>query len=79
MGYFKGKCGEDYIERGDYSIATEDGRSVQCNNWGSVVKKGTVLVMSIPKKVALMVEKDIWRRRNVCPLMSQAAAVRVNG
>ena len=69
MTYFKGKCGEGHVERHDYRIATEDGRSpVQSNNWGSVVKKGTVLVMSmIVKKVALDDEKYARRQRNVCP------------
>ena len=69
MTYFKGKCGEGHVKRHDYRIATEDGRSlVQSNNWGSVVKKGTVLVMSmIVKKVALNNEKYAQRQRNVCP------------
>ena len=69
MTYFKGKCGEGHVERHDYKIATEDGRSlVQSNNWGSVVKKGTVLVMSMTvKKVALKNEKHAQRQRNVCP------------
>ena len=68
MTYFKGKCGEGHIERGDYSIATEDGRSlVHSNNWDEVVKKGTVLVMSmIVKKVALR-QKYTQRQGQVCP------------
>ena len=68
MTYFKGKCGEGHIERGDYSIATKDGRSlVDSNNWGSVVKKGRVLVMSmIVKKVALRREYT-QRQRHECP------------
>jgi ribosomal protein S14 len=66
--HFKGTCGEGHVERHDYSISTEDGRSlVQSGNWGSVVKKGTVLVMSmIVKKVALQPE-DAGRQRNRCP------------
>ena len=69
MTYFKGKCGEGLVKRHDYRIATEDGRSlVQSNNWGSVVKKGTVLVMSmVVKKVALDNEKYAKRQRSVCP------------
>ena len=69
MTYFKGKCGEGHVKRHDYRIATEDGRLlVRSNNWGSVVKKGTVLVMSmIVKKVALNDKKYAQRQRNVCP------------
>jgi Ubiquitin-like domain len=69
MTYFKGKCGEGHVERHDYRIATEDGKSlVQSNNWGSVVQKGKVLVMSmVVMKVALDDEKYAQRQRNVCP------------
>jgi Ubiquitin-like domain len=69
MTYFKGKCGEGLVKRHDYRIATEDGRSlVQSNNWDSIVKKGTVLVMSmVVKKVALDHEKYARRQRSVCP------------
>jgi hypothetical protein len=67
MTYFKGKCGEDHVERHDYRISTEDGRSlVQSNNWGSVVKKGTVLVMSMIVKVTLR-QEYAEPQRNVCP------------
>ena len=69
MTYFKGKCGEGHVERHDYRIATEDGKSLaQSNNWGSVVKKGKVFVMSmVVMKVALDDEKYAQRQRNVCP------------
>jgi hypothetical protein len=65
---FKGKIGQYHVERHDYSISTEDGKfMVASNNWGAVVKKGTVIVMSmIVKKVALGGD---WasRQRKVCP------------
>lgn len=65
MIYFKGKCGEGHVERHDYRISTEDGRSlVQSNNWDSVVKKGTVLAMGMVVKVA---QDYTERQRNVCP------------
>ena len=65
---FKGKIGQDYVERHDYSISTEDGRSlVTSNNWRSMVKKGTVIVMNmIVKKVALQ-QECASRQRNACP------------
>ena len=65
---FQGKIGQDYVERHDYSISTEDGKStVTSNNWGAIVKKGTVIVMSmIVKKVALERERAS-RQRNTCP------------
>ena len=66
MIYFKGKCGEGHVERHDYRISTEDGRSlVQSHNWGSVVKKGTVLAMSMIVKVPLRQKAEY--QRNVCP------------
>jgi hypothetical protein len=65
MAYFKGKCGERHVECHDYSIATEDGRLlVQFNNWSLVVKRGTVLVMSM---VVKRDEEHARRQRNICP------------
>jgi hypothetical protein len=68
MTYFKGKLGEGHVKRRDYSISTEDGKAlVQSENWGSVVKKGNIYVMSmVVKKVALR-NKYAQRQRNVCP------------
>ena len=61
--YFKGKLGEDHVKGHRYNISTKDGRSlVEASNWGLVVKKGTVLVMSMI--VGKLYEgKD----RNACP------------
>jgi hypothetical protein len=66
--YFKGKCGESLVKRHKYNISSKDGRSlVQANNWDSVVKKGTVLVMSmIVRKLALDKGKNL-ARRDACP------------
>ena len=66
MTYFKGKCGEDRVQNHKYNISTKDGKSlVHANNWSSVVKKGTVLVMCmIVEKLALDQEQ---RNRNTCP------------
>ena len=66
MTYFKGKCGEGHVKGHKYNISTKDGKSlVRANNWGSVVKKGMVLVMS------MIVEKMTLDRakvhRNACP------------
>jgi hypothetical protein len=64
MIYFKGKCGEGHVKDHNYNISTEDGMSsVQANNWSLVVKKGTVLVMSMI--VEKMLEKG--KARDTCP------------
>jgi hypothetical protein len=65
MTYFKGKLGEGHVKDHKYDISTKDGKSlVQANNWSRVVKKGTVLVMSmIVEKLA---RKD-REQRNTCP------------
>jgi len=64
MAYFKGKCGEGRVKDHKYIISTKDGRSsAEPNNWGLVVKKGTVLVMS------MTVEKTLkkGKARDICP------------
>lgn len=49
-------------------ISTEDGKlTVASNDWGAVVKKGTVIVMSmIVKKVALQGKRASCQRK-ACP------------
>ena len=68
MSYFKGKCGEDRVKIHKYGISTKDGNTlVRAKNWGSIVKKGTVLVMSIiVEKIAPDVGQD-RAQRNTCP------------
>ena len=68
MTYFKGKLGEDHVKDYKYNISTKDGKSlVEADNWGLVVKNGTVLVMSmVLRKVALDKGKDRVQR-NTCP------------
>ena len=68
MNYFKGKIGEDHVKDYKYNISTEDGKSLdQANDWSTVVKTGSVLVMSmIVEKVALDKGKD-RAQRNTCP------------
>ena len=68
MAYFKGKLGEGHVKNYKYNISTRDGKSsVQANNWSLLVKKGTVLVMSmIVEKLALDEGKD-RTQRNTCP------------
>ena len=69
MTYFKGKCGEGHVENLKYNISTKDGKSlVQANNWGLVVKKGTVLVTMSMIVEKLAVDKGKARaQRNTCP------------
>ena len=68
MTYFKGKLGEGHVKDHKYIVSTKDGRSiVQASNWGLVVKKGAVLVMSvIVEKLTLDEGKD-RAQRNTCP------------
>ncbi|KAF8802571.1 hypothetical protein BYT27DRAFT_6755686 [Phlegmacium glaucopus] len=70
--YYKGKCGYGHVQLHKYSISTKDGNSlVEADNWGSVVKKGTVLVMSMMlEKLALE-----WGHRwnNLSPTIIWAA------
>ena len=68
MTYFKGKVGEGHVKDYKYNISTEDGKSLdQVNDWSSVVKTGTVFLMSmVVEKVALDEGKD-QAQRNSCP------------
>ena len=67
MTYFKGKAGETHVKSHKYDISTNDGKSlVQAKNWSSVVKTGTVLVMSMIVEKALDKEKT-QAQRNTCP------------
>jgi hypothetical protein len=68
MTYFKGKLGEGHVENHKYDISTKDGKSlVQASNWGSVVKNGTVLVMSMVVEKWAQEEGKDWTQTNACP------------
>ena len=69
MTYYKGKLGEDHVKNHKYNISTKNGESlVQAKNWRSVVKKGTVLIMSVLVEKFLAEGKDSDRaQRNTCP------------
>ena len=68
MTYFKGKCGEGHVRDRKYNISTKDGKSlVQANNWDLVVKKGTVLVMSMIVEKLALDKGEARTQRNVCP------------
>ena len=68
MTYFKGKCGEGLVKRHKYIISTKDGKSlVQAKNWGSVVKKGTALVMSMIVERVELDEGKARAQRSTCP------------
>lgn len=44
----------DYIQQRHYVVTTEDGKSIatfEPNQWGAVVKKGTILVLSVEIKI----------------------------
>ncbi|KAF9471229.1 hypothetical protein BDN70DRAFT_888376 [Pholiota conissans] len=65
---FNGKIGQDHIQRHNYSISTEDGKSIAMpDNWGAVVKKGRVIVMSVIVKKVGLKQKHANRQRNACP------------
>ena len=66
--YFKGKRGEGHVKSHDYNISTEYGRSwVRSSNWGSVVKKGMVLVMSMIVEKAALEQEGARLQRNRYP------------
>ena len=68
MIYFRGKCGENHVNDHKYNISTKDGKSlVRANNWSSVVKKGTVLVMSMIVEKFALDEGKARAQRNTCP------------
>ena len=68
MTYFKGKCGESQVKNYKYNISTKDGKSlVRANNWGLVVKKGTVLVMSMIVEKLVPDEGKAQAQRSTCP------------
>ncbi|EDR07911.1 uncharacterized protein LACBIDRAFT_327695 [Laccaria bicolor S238N-H82] len=69
MFHFKEKIGLEYVERHEYSISTEDGKAITKSDyaaWGSIVKEGAVLVMSIVIRIQLE-SKLAERQRNTCP------------
>ena len=68
MTYFKGKCGEGHVKDHKYNISTKDGKLlVRANNWSLIVKKGTVLVMSMIVEKAALDEGKARAQRNTCP------------
>ena len=68
MTYFKGKSGEDLVKDHKYNISTKDGKSlVQADNWDLVVKKGTVLVMSMIVEKLALVKGKARAQWNTCP------------
>ena len=68
MTYFKGKCGENHVKDHKYNISTKDGKLlVRANNWSLIVKKGTVLVMSMIVEKAALDEGMARAQRNTCP------------
>jgi hypothetical protein len=68
MTYFKGKYGEDLVKNHKYNLSTKNGDSlVQADNWDLVVKKGTVLVMSMIVEKLASDEREARAQRNTCP------------
>jgi hypothetical protein len=68
MHHFKGKIGQGHVERRDYTISSETGRLlVGSEEWGSVVNRGTVLVMSMVVKRIALKNRYATRQRNICP------------
>ncbi|KDR66042.1 hypothetical protein GALMADRAFT_259871 [Galerina marginata CBS 339.88] len=65
---FKGKIGQNHVERYDYSISTEDGKvMLASNNWGAVVKKGTVIIMNMILRKVRVQQELVNRQKNACP------------
>ena len=68
MAYFKGKIGEDLVNKYKYSISTKDGKSlVDAYNWNLLVKKGMELVMSINVERVALEKGKAQIQRNTCP------------
>ncbi|EDR07906.1 uncharacterized protein LACBIDRAFT_327687 [Laccaria bicolor S238N-H82] len=69
MFYFKEKIGLESVERHEYSISTEDGKTIMKSDsaaWRSIVKEGAVLVMSILIRIQLE-SGSAKDQRNTCP------------
>ena len=84
MVYFKQKIGLEYVERHEYSISSEDGKAISKSDsaaWGSIVKEGAVLVMSIQVRRVQLGSKLATRQRNTCPrcFMTDVGAMRDQG
>ena len=70
MVYFKQKIGLEYVEKHDYNISSEDGKAIMKSDyaaWGSIVKEGAVLVMSILVRRVQLESKLATRQKNTCP------------
>ncbi|KAF8955918.1 hypothetical protein BDZ97DRAFT_1708710 [Flammula alnicola] len=69
MQYFKDKIGRDYVRQHEYSISSEDGKAVvkYPSHWGSVVKKGAVVVMSMKVRRIKLTSKSTALQRTACP------------
>ncbi|KAF8967531.1 hypothetical protein BDZ97DRAFT_527161 [Flammula alnicola] len=70
MLHFKGKIGHDYVMQREYSISSQDGKAVVKSDpgeWGSVVKKGAVLVMSMKVRRVKLKSKSATLQRTTCP------------
>ena len=70
MVYFKHKISLEYVERHEYNISREDGKVItKCDYaaWGSTVKEGAVLIMSILGRRVQLESKRATRQRNTCP------------
>ena len=72
MFRFKGTSGQDFVQNYDYIISSEDNkRQIRPWDrwqieWGSIVKKGKVIVMSaVVKKVHLL--KSAKLQKTTCP------------
>ena len=70
MVYFKHKIGLEYVERHQYNISSEDGKAITKSDsaaWGSIVKEGAVLVMSILVRRVQLESKLATCQKNTCP------------
>ena len=60
------------MEHHNYTISTEDGKLIGAsNNWSDVVRKGTVIVMSV---IVALRQEHAWRQRNACPRCGETDA-----
>jgi len=73
MFRFKGTSGQDFVQNYDYIISSKDNkRQIRPWNhrqieWGSIVKKGEVIVMSTVIKKVRLESKSAKLQKTTCP------------
>ena len=73
MFHFKGTSGQDFVQNYDYIISSKDNKcqihplNHRQIEWGSIVKKGEVIVMSAVVKKVQLDSKIAKLQQTTCP------------